>query len=76
MLNLSNLSHFEERIDFHYLVSKCFVGDWCQFTVLRQKKQSLCSLQLEIASALEALAKLTAMGGLPPLPFDRNVYME
>ncbi|CAK9115208.1 Protease Do-like 9 [Durusdinium trenchii] len=41
-----------ERIDFHYLVSKCFVGDWCQFTVLRQKKQRELQVQLSAVRPL------------------------
>ena len=30
-----------ERIDFHYLISQLFVGDTCDFTILRKQRKSL-----------------------------------
>ncbi|CAJ1363078.1 unnamed protein product [Effrenium voratum] len=41
-----------ERIDFHYVVSKLFVGDWCSFTVLRQRKKKDVRMQLSAVRPL------------------------
>lgn len=70
-----------ERIDFHYLISKLFVGDSCDFTVLRRKRRKKLKLQL---SAVRPLVRHDApdppqyfiVGGLVFVPLTESLLMD
>lgn len=36
-MGIGDIEPRNERIDFHYLVSRLYVGDICNFTILRKR---------------------------------------
>ncbi|CAE7781595.1 DEGP9 [Symbiodinium sp. CCMP2456] len=70
-----------ERIDFHYLISKLFIGDTCSFQVLRDKH--LLELRMKL-SAVRPLVlhdppdppKYFVVGGLVFVPLSEPFLMD